>query len=265
MQAHESLQIRTDARGVATLTMHRPERFNAFDEALIAALHQAVQACTADPAVRVLVLAGAGTHFSAGADIGWMRRAAAAPEDLNRADAEKFAAMLAALAACPKPTVARVQGLALGGGVGLACACDIAIATEDAQFAVSEARFGILPAVIGPYVIRAAGPRQAQRLALMAHRIGAAEALRLGLVQQTVPAAELDAAVEATLTELLASGPQAQAELKALFAQLPPGDFGPAAQQLTAATIARVRATPEAQEGFAAFVEKRPAAWSVQP
>lgn len=257
-----SLQLHLDGRGVATLTMHRPERFNAFDEDLIAALHDAVQACSANPAVRVVVLAGAGKHFSAGADIGWMRRAAAAPEDVNRADAEKFAAMLAALAACPKPTVARVQGLALGGGVGLACACDIAIATEDAQFAVSEARFGILPAVIGPYVIRAVGPRQAQRLALMAHRIPAAEALRLGLVQQTVPAEQLDAALEATLAELLVSGPQAQAEIKTLFAQLPPGDIGPSAQALTAQTIARVRATPEAREGFAAFTEKRPPAWS---
>ncbi|MBB5206217.1 methylglutaconyl-CoA hydratase [Inhella inkyongensis] len=257
-----SLQIAIDARGVATLTMNRPERFNAFDEALIQALHDAVQHFVADPAVRVIVLAGAGKHFSAGADIGWMRRAAAAPEAENRADAERFAGMLSALASCPKPTVARVQGLALGGGVGLACACDIAIAAEDAQFAVSEARFGILPAVIGPYVIRAAGPRQAQRLALMAHRIAAPEALRLGLVQQTVPAAELDVALEATLTELLASGPQAQAEIKALFAQLRPGDIGPEAQGLTARTIARVRATPEAREGFAAFTDKRPPAWS---
>ena len=265
MDLHDSLQLNIDARGVATLTMHRPERFNAFDEALIAALHQAVQACAANPAVRVLVLAGAGKHFSAGADIGWMRRAAAAPEDVNRADADRFAAMLAALAGCPKPSVARVQGLALGGGVGLACACDIAIATADAQFAVSEARFGILPAVIGPYVIRAIGPRQAQRLALTAQRIGAEEALRLGLVQHVVPASELDAAMDATLTELLASGPQAQAEIKTLFAQLRPGDFGPAAQALTAATIARVRSTPEAKEGFAAFAEKRAPTWSVKP
>jgi len=265
MDLHDSLQLNIDARGVATLTMHRPERFNAFDEALIAALHQTVQACAANPAVRVLVLAGAGKHFSAGADIGWMRRAAAAPEDVNRADADRFAAMLAALAGSPKPTVARVQGLALGGGVGLACACDIAIATDDAQFAVSEARFGILPAVIGPYLIRAAGPRQAQRLALTAQRIGAEEALRLGLVHQVVPAGELDAALDATLAELLASGPQAQAEIKILFAQLRPGEVGPEAQALTAATIARVRSTPEAKEGFAAFAEKRAPTWSVKP
>ena len=262
MQAHDTLTVTTDARGVATVTMARPERHNAFDEALIQQLHAAFTALAADDAVRVVVLAGAGKSFSAGADIGWMRRAAAASEADNLQDAQRFAAMLSAIAQCPKPTVARVQGLALGGGVGLACACDIAIAAEGTQFAVSEARFGILPAVIGPYVIRAAGARQAQRLALMAHRVSAAEALALGLVQQVVPAEVLDAAVDATVTELLASGPRAQAEIKALFAQLTPGDLGPEAQALTAATIARVRSTPEAREGFAAFVDKRAPAWS---
>lgn len=255
-----SLDLSIDARGVAWLTMQRPKQLNAFDETLIAALHEAVNRCAADAAVRVVVLAGAGKAFSAGADIGWMRRAAAASPADNEADAQRFAAMLAALAQCPKPTIARVQGLALGGGVGLACACDIAIATPDATFAVSEARFGILPAVIGPYLIRAVGPRAAQRLALMAHRFSADEALRLGLVQQV--AEDLDVGLETTVAELLAGGPQAQREIKQLFAQLPAGDTGAAAQALTAATIARVRATAEAREGFAAFVEKRRAAWN---
>lgn len=261
MDTPSPLRVELDARGVARLTMQRPDRYNAFDETLIAALHEALTHAGQDAQVRLVLLAGDGKAFSAGADIAWMRRAAAAPLEANRADAERFAAMLAAIAQCPKPTIARVQGLALGGGVGLACACDIAIAASDAQFAVSEARFGILPAVIGPYLIRAVGPRQAQRLALMAHRFTADEALRLGLVQQLVPPAELDAAVDACIAELLAGGPQAQAEIKALFAQLPPGDLGEAARSLTAATIARVRATPEAREGFAAFVEKRRPAW----
>lgn len=255
------LLTEVDARGVARLTMNRPERHNAFDEALIEALHQAVQRCTDDSQVRVLLLCGAGASFSAGADIGWMRRAAAASEADNRLDAERFAAMLHALASCPKPSVARVQGLALGGGVGLACACDIALAANDARFAVSEARFGILPAVIGPYLLRAVGPRQAQRLALTAERIGAGEALALGLVQGLAEPSLLDGAVDACVTELLASGPHAQAEIKALFAQLRPGDLGAQARELTAATIARVRATPEAREGFAAFLEKRSPAW----
>ena len=184
-----------------------------------------------------------------------MRRAAAASEAENRLDAERFAAMLHALASCPKPTLARVHGMALGGGVGLACACDIALASPDVQFAVSEVRFGILPAVIGPYLIRAVGLRQAQRLALTAQRIGFEEALRMGLVQQ---AAQDE---ESVIHELLAGGPQAQAEVKALYAQLCAGDLDLEARALTAATIARVRATREAREGFAAFVEKRSPAW----
>ena len=261
MESHPPVTQQRAANGVVTLTMARPERHNAFDETMIESLHSAITQAAADPGVRVVVLAGAGKSFSAGADIGWMRRAAAASEADNLADAERFAAMLAAIAHCPKPTVARVQGLALGGGVGLACACDIAIAAEGTQFAISEARFGILPAVIGPYVIRAIGQRQAQRLALMAHRIAADEALALGLVQQVVASDQLDAAVQTCVGELLQSGPAAQAEIKALFAQLSPGDTGPAAQALTAQTIARVRATAEAREGFAAFVDKRPAAW----
>ena len=169
--------------------------------------------------------------------------------------------MLARIESAPKPTVARVQGAALGGGVGLACACDIAIAAGDASFSVSEARFGILPAVIGPYVTNAVGKRQARRLALTTERIGAAEALAMGLVQRVVPAAELDAAVDACVAQLLAGGPQAQREIKQLFAQLDVGAITPAVIELSAQTIARVRGSDEAREGFAAFLGKRPANW----
>jgi methylglutaconyl-CoA hydratase len=179
----------------------------------------------------------------------------------NLADARRFAAMLARIDACPKPTVARVQGAALGGGVGLACACDIAIAADNASFSVSEARFGILPAVIGPYVVNAVGKRQARRLALTAARIGAAEASAIGLVQQVVAADALDAAVDATVAELLAGGPQAQREIKQLFAQLAVAPVTPEVVELTAQTISRVRGSDEAREGFAAFLGKRPAAW----
>jgi methylglutaconyl-CoA hydratase len=241
--------------------MTRPEVFNAFNEAMISELAQAVQHCRADPAVRVIVLAGAGKVFSAGADIEWMRRAAAASEAVNLADARRFAEMLQVLAECPKPTVARIQGLALGGGVGLACACDIAIASVEAKFAVSEARFGILPAVIGPYVINALGLRQARRLALTASRVGAAEALQMGLLHEVVELAELDAALERWVCELLACGPQAQAEIKGLFAALEVGPVSAEVRELTARTIARVRTGAEAREGFEAFLDKRPAAW----
>lgn len=255
------LTVTERAPGVAQLTMARPERFNAFDEAMIAELDSAFAALATDAGVRVVVLAGAGKHFSAGADLQWMQRASAASREWNLDDARRFAAMLHRIASCPKPTLARVQGAALGGGVGLACACDIAIATDDASFSVSEAKFGILPAVIGPYVVNAVGKRQAQRLALTASRIGAVEALAIGLVQQVAPADALDAAVDAVVADLLVGGPGAQHEIKQLFAHLDVGPITAKVRELTAETISRVRGTDEAKEGFAAFLGKRRANW----
>jgi methylglutaconyl-CoA hydratase len=256
-----TLQISTRDPGVAQVTMSRPAVFNAFDEAMIAELDTAFAQLAEDSSVRVIVLAGEGRHFSAGADLQWMRRASTASREWNLADARRFAAMLARIESCPKPTVARVQGAALGGGVGLACACDVAIAADNASFSVSEARFGILPAVIGPYVVNAVGKRQARRLALTATRIGPAEALAIGLVQQVVAAEALDTAVDATVADLLAGGPQAQREIKQLFAQLAVAPVTPETIELTAQTISRVRGSDEAREGFAAFLGKRPADW----
>lgn len=257
----ETLRIEPRAPGVAQVTMAREAVFNAFDEAMIGELDAAFAQLEADDSVRVIVLAGAGKHFSAGADLQWMQRASTAGVEWNLADARRFAAMLARIEACAKPTVARVQGAALGGGVGLACACDIAIASDDASFSVSEAKFGILPAVIGPYVVNAVGRRQAKRLALTTERIRAGEALTIGLVQQVVAREQLDSAVDAAIQNLLAGGPAAQREIKQLFAQLRVGPITPAVRELTAATIARVRGTDEAREGFAAFLAKRPANW----
>lgn len=257
----KTLTIERRAAGVAQVTMSRPEVFNAFDEAMIADLDAALTELAADDGVRVIVLAGAGKHFSAGADLQWMQRASQASEAWNLEDARRFAAMLACIESCPKPTVARVQGAALGGGVGLVAACDVAVAADNASFAVSEAKFGILPAVIGPYVTNAVGRRQARRLALTTARIAAAEALAIGLVQQVVPAAELDGAVDAVVSDLLLGGPAAQREIKALFSQLEVGPVTPRVRELTAATIARVRGTEEAREGFAAFLAKRPPSW----
>jgi methylglutaconyl-CoA hydratase len=264
----QTLSVTTRAPGVAQVTMNRPAVFNAFDEAMIAELDAAFAALEADDAVRVVVLAGAGKHFSAGADLQWMQRASQASLDWNVADARKFAGMLARIEACPKPTIARVQGAALGGGVGLTVACDIAVAADNASFAVSEAKFGILPSVIGPYVTNAVGKRQAKRLALTATRIGAADALAMGMVQQVVAfdadLKALDAAVDAVVAELLICAPQAQVEIKQLFGQLEVGPITPEVRELTAQTIARVRGTDEAREGFAAFLAKRPAPWIPQ-
>jgi methylglutaconyl-CoA hydratase len=261
MSDYQTLKITQRKAGVAQVTMARPAVFNAFDEAMIGELDAAFAALVADDAVRVIVLAGEGKHFSAGADLQWMQRASLASLEWNLEDARRFAGMLSRIETCPKPTVARVQGAALGGGVGLACACDIAIAADNASFSVSEAKFGILPAVIGPYVTNAVGKRQAKRLALTTERIGAADALAMGLVQQVVALDALDAAVDTTITQLLAGGPNAQREIKVLFGQLEVGAITPEVRELTAQTISRVRGTSEAREGFAAFLEKRPAPW----
>ena len=247
--------------GGAQITMSRAEVFNAFDESMIGQLDKAFDELIDDDSVRVIVLAGDGKHFSAGADLQWMQRASNETREWNLADARRFATMLGKIDACPKPTLARIQGAALGGGVGLVCACDIAIAADNASFAVSEARFGILPAVIGPYVTNAVGKRHARRLALTMTRIRAVEALAIGLVHQVSTLDDLDSAVDATVQELLAGGPNAQREIKALFAQLQVGPVTAEVRELTAQTISRVRGTEEAREGFAAFLDKRPANW----
>lgn len=264
MSTLQTLRVSIRAAGVAQVTMSRSAVFNAFDETMIVELDAVFAQLAEDSSVRVIVLAGDGKHFSAGADLQWMKRASTASREWNLEDARRFAGMLSRIENCPKPTVARVQGAALGGGVGLACACDIAIATDNASFSVSEAKFGILPAVIGPYVVNAVGKRQARRLALATTRITAAEALTIGLVQGVVAADALDAAVDTTVAELLAGGPNAQREIKQFFAQLEVGPITAEVRELTAQTISRVRGTEEAREGFAAFLEKRPANWIPQ-
>ena len=261
MNSFDTLDIEQRQAGVAQITMSRPEVFNAFDAAMIGELDAAFEQLIADDSVRVILLAGARKPFSAGADLKWMQRASEESRDWNLADARRFAAMLGHIDACPKPTVARVQGAALGGGTGLVCACDIAIGADNASFAVSEAKFGIIPAVIGPYLNNAVGKREARRLALAMTRIRADEALALGLLHRVTTLEELDAAVDATLAEILAGGPNAQREIKALFAQLEVGPVTSEVRELTAQTISRVRGTDEAHEGFDAFLGKRPANW----
>jgi len=261
MSAFETLTLERRADGVAQVTMSRPALSNAFDELMIGELDSVFASLSEDHSVRVVVLAGLGRNFSAGADLQWMQRASAASQEWNLADARRFAAMLSSIDRCAKPTVARIQGAALGGGVGLACACDIAIAGDSAFFSVSEARFGILPAVIAPYLVNAVGKRQARRLALSATRITATQALDIGLVHRVVSADELDAAVDASVAELLAAGPLAQGEIKHLFAQLAVGAISDDVIELTAQTISRVRGSAEAREGFAAFLAKRPPDW----
>jgi methylglutaconyl-CoA hydratase len=257
----QTLKCDVTPQGIARVDMARPQVFNAFDETMIGELDEVFAQLGNDPSVRAIVLSGQGKAFSAGADLQWMKRASEASLEWNLADARRFASMLYRIELCPKPTIARVHGVALGGGVGLVCACDMAVASEDARFAVSEARFGILPSVIGPYLTNAVGKRHARRLALTTSRIGAQEAAEIGLVHRVVDLAELDAAVDALLADLLQNGPGALTEIKALFSEFEVGPLTPQVRELTAQTISRVRMTPEAKEGFAAFFAKRPPAW----
>jgi methylglutaconyl-CoA hydratase len=260
-QAFQTLVISQRGAGVAQITMSRPQVFNAFDEVMIGELDAAFTQLSQDDTVRVIVLAGEGKHFSAGADLQWMQRASVATLEWNTEDAGRFAGMLHRIATSPKPTVARVQGAALGGGVGLTCACDMAVVADNASFSVSEAKFGILPAVIGPYVVNAVGKRNARYLALTTTRIDANTALSMGMVQRVVSADALDAEVDRVVAELVAGGPQAQIEIKHLMDQLSVAPVTEQVRELTASTIARVRGTDEAREGFAAFLGKRPANW----
>lgn len=249
------------AGGVARVVMSRPEVHNAFDEALIAALTEAFRALEADDAVRVVVLAGEGKSFSAGADLNWMQRQSAAPLEANLEDARRLAELFRTIATCGKPTIARVHGAALGGGMGLASACDICVASRAASFATSEVKFGIIPSAISPYVIRAIGQRQATRYFQTAERITAQRAWELGLVHELAADDALDAAVEQVVSALLAGGPKAQTAAKELIRAVADRPISAEVIEDTARRIATLRATPEAKEGLSAFLEKRPAGW----
>ena len=251
--------------GVATVWMNRPDKHNAFNETLIAELDAAFAQLDADAAVRAVVLAGRGKSFSAGADLRWMKAQGEASEAANVADARRLADMLARLATLGKPTLARVHGAALGGGMGLAAACDICVASARAVFATSEVRFGLTPATISPYVLRAIGARQAHRYFLTAERIDAGRAAALGLVHELVEdEAALDAAVAALVGAILQGGPLAQAAAKDLIRAVAHRPVSDALRDDTARRIAAQRATAEAKEGLCAFLDKRPPGWAPQ-
>ena len=258
--SYETVEVLRDG-GVATLWMNRPEVHNAFNAQLIADISAACRALDADPSVRVVVLAGRGKSFSAGADLNWMKAAGEAGETENFADAMKLAGMLRTLAEMSKPTIARVHGAALGGGMGLASACDICIAGERALFATSEVKFGIIPSAISPYVIRAIGERQAYRYFQTAERIDARRAAELGLAHEAVASDELDAKVKEVVDALLLGGPKSQSAAKELIRAVANRPLSDAVVEDTARRIASLRVTPEAREGLDAFLSKRPAAW----
>ncbi len=257
-----SVKFATDSRGVATVTLARADKHNAFDDAVIRHLHDIFTTIAGDESVRVMVLAAEGKSFSAGADLHWMRRMVAYSYEENANDARALADMLACLDRLPQPTVARVQGAAFGGAVGLISCCDVAIAVDAARFCLSEVRLGIIPAAISPYVIAAIGQRPARRYFQTAEAFSAREARQLGLVSDIVAADALDGAIAACVERLLANGPQAMRQAKILVREVANRAITESLLQHTSERIASIRVSPEGQEGLSAFLQKRKPDWT---
>ncbi|GAB3377324.1 gamma-carboxygeranoyl-CoA hydratase [Azotobacter armeniacus] len=259
-----TVQLDFDPRGFAILWLDRADKNNAFDAAMIGELIIALDAVKDRPRLRFLVLRGRGRHFSAGADLAWMREAAELDYNANLADAQALAELMYNLYHLRLPTLAVVQGAAYGGALGLVACCDIAIGAHDAQFSLSEVRIGLAPAVISPFVVQAIGERAARRYALSAERFDGARARELGLLAECYPAAELDTALEQWIATLLQNGPQAMKATKDLLREVGSGALSPALRRYTESTIARIRVSAEGQEGLRAFLEKRAPAWQEQ-
>jgi methylglutaconyl-CoA hydratase len=254
--------VAVDVRNnIGLVALDRPELHNAFNAALIGELTAVLQALDADASVRAVVLTGNGKSFCAGADLNWMKEMASFSPAENLADAQALALMLRVLNGLSKPTVACVRGAAFGGGVGLVACCDVAVAAQDAVFSLSEAKLGLIPATISPYVIEAIGARAARRYFLTAERFTAAEAFRIGLVHDIAPEPQLDARINEVLGALLLAGPVAQLECKALIRGVAHRPIDAEVIAGTAEHIAVVRASPEGKEGVAAFLAKRPPSW----
>ncbi|MCB2115002.1 MAG: crotonase/enoyl-CoA hydratase family protein [Rhodobacteraceae bacterium] len=258
---YETIQTETDARGVARLTLNRAEKHNALSAQMIAELTDAAGALGKDPAVRVVVLTGAGESFCAGGDLGWMRDQMAADGPTRAREATKLAMMLHALNTCPKPVIGRVQGNAFGGGVGLMAVCDVAVGITSARFGLTETRLGLIPATIGPYVLARMGEAMARRVFMSARLFGAEEAVTLGLLARVVAPERLDEAVEAEIAPYLSCAPGAVAAAKALARTMGPRIDESLIAHSIEALVERWEGA-EAAEGIAAFFGKRPPVWA---
>lgn len=252
------LHIDTDARGVCTLTLQRAEKHNALNPQLIDELTIALNKANHDDAVRIVILTGAGSTFCSGADLDWMRASVDFSAQQNHDDAARLAALMRSLAQCSKPTIARINGSAFGGGIGLIACCDIAVSVDSALFAFSEVRLGLVPAVISPYILMSMGPRQAKRLFMTAERFNAEQACDWQLIHHSVASDALDQSIDHQIQQLLQAGPQALRYSKELVPLLNNESLD---QQLVE-LIAALRSSPEAQEGLQAFLNKRPPQWS---
>ncbi|RHW20413.1 gamma-carboxygeranoyl-CoA hydratase [Pseudomonas jilinensis] len=261
MTTFNTLELDFSPRGVATLWLNRPEKNNAFNAEMIAELLRAFDCVQQHDAVRFMLLRARGKHFCAGADLEWMRAAAALDYNANLEDAQELADVMARLEQLPVPTLAVVQGAAYGGALGLIGCCDMAIGTPDSQFCLSEVRIGLTPAVISPFVVKAIGERAMRRYALSAERFSGETARELGLLAECHPAAELEAEVQRWTDNLLLNSPAALRSTKALLREVKHGELSPALRRYTEEAIARIRVSPEGQEGLKAFLEKRPPRW----
>jgi methylglutaconyl-CoA hydratase len=259
---YSTIQVDRNASGIALVWLNRPDVRNAFNETMIAELTDAFRAVDGDPGMRAMVLAGHGPAFCAGADLNWMKQMSGFSFEQNHADALGLARMLHALYTMKKPTVARVHGPAFAGGMGLVAACDIAVAAHSAEFCLSEAKLGLTPATISPYVIAAMGVRAAYRYMLTAERFTAAEAYRIGFVQEIVVDEELDATVNAILGHLVSGGPAAHTAIKELIRAVAGRAIDEDVIGDTATRIATARASDEGKEGIRSFLEKRKPAWA---
>lgn len=247
----------------ATVTLNRPEVRNAFNDEVIAELAQAFTQLGQDPEVRAIVLAAEGPAFCAGADLNWMRRMADYSHAENLADAAQLAEMLRVIYACPKPTIARIQGDVYAGGMGLVAACDVAVSVDSASYCLSEVKLGLYPATISPYVIRAMGARAAHRYFLTAERFDAVEALRIGFVHAVVSADQLDAQLDGLVKALVNASPNAVKECKALLHDVAGRDMDAGLIAHTVEGIATIRASSEGKEGVQSFLQKRKPNWLI--
>ena len=260
----EQVLFDVDSRGVATVTMNNPDKHNAFDDSIIFALSHLFHEIAKCHDINVMILASTGKSFSAGADLGWMKRMASYSYEENLADANALAHMLKNLNFLPQPTIAKVQGAAFGGAVGLASCCDIVLASEKASFCLSEVKLGLIPATISPYVVNAIGQKASRRYFQTAERFFADKAQQLGLVDEILPLTALDAAVEKMAQTLLANGPLAVRQAKQLALDVAYQDIDETLSEITSERIAAIRVSTEGQEGLSAFFEKRQPAWQAQ-
>jgi methylglutaconyl-CoA hydratase len=262
----DTIKIERDTRGVSLVTFNRPAVHNAFDETMIREVIEAFRDLGKDESVRVIIIGAEGKSFCAGADLNWMQRAASYDEDKNREDAGELALMLNAIYACPKPVIARVQGNAFGGGVGVIAAADLAIGVSEAYFALSEVKLGIIPAVISPYVIEAIGANNARRYFLTAERFSGSEAYRVGLLNELAASVDaMDEQIAVWCNLLLANSPKAIESAKNLIQAVSQKPIEDELIEDTVERIAQIRATPEAKEGIGAFLERRKPSWVIEP